>query len=79
MPRGIKKEINYQEEIEKVNLRIVHHENSIKELEEKRNELIQRKTQRDVNVLTNYLTQNNLSAEDLIANLNLNVNLNPAV
>ena len=72
MPRGIRKEVNYKEEIERVNLRIVHHENSIKELEEKKENLIQRKTQRDVNVLTNYLTQNNLSAEDLINNLNLN-------
>ena len=71
MPRGVKKEINYKEEIERVNLRIVHHENSIKELEEKKENLIQRKNQRDVNILTNYLTQHNLSAEDLIANLNL--------
>ena len=71
MPRGVKKEINYKEEIKRVNLRIVHHENSIKELEEKRENLIQRKNQRDVNILTNYLTQHNLSAEDLIANLNL--------
>lgn len=71
MPRGVKKEINYKEEIERVNLRIVHHENSIKELEEKRENLIQRKNQRDVNILTNYLTQHNLSAEDLIANLKL--------
>ena len=71
MPRGVKKEINYKEEIERVNLRIVHHENSIKELEEKRENLIQRKNQRDVSILTNYLTQHNLSAEDLIANLNL--------
>ena len=71
MPRGIKKEINYKEEIERVNLRIVHHENSIKELEEKKENLIQRKNQRDVNILTNYLTQHNLSAEDLIANLKL--------
>lgn len=75
MPRGVKKEINYKEEIERINLRIVHHENSIKELEEKRESLIQRKTERDVNVLTNYLTQNNLSAEELIQNLNLNLNL----
>lgn len=71
MPRGVKKEINYKEEIERVNLRIVHHENSIKELEEKKENLIQRKNQRDVNILTNYLTQHNLSAEDLIANLKL--------
>ena len=71
MPRSVKKEINYKEEIERVNLRIVHHENSIKELEEKKENLIQRKNQRDVNILTNYLTQHNLSAEDLIANLKL--------
>ena len=75
MPRGIKKEINYKEEIERINLRILHHENSIKELEEKKESLIQRKTEKDVNVLTNYLTQNNLSAEELIQNLNLNLNL----
>lgn len=72
MPRGIKKEVNYQEEIERVNLRIIHHEKSIKELEEKRENLIQRKTEKDVNILTNYLTQNNLTAEDLISQIHLN-------
>lgn len=72
MPRGVRKEINYKEEIEKINLRIVHHENSIKELEEKRNDLIQRKNQKDVNFLTDYLSKHNLSAEELINNLKLN-------
>lgn len=71
MPRGIKKEVNYKEEIEKVNMRIIHHENSIKELEEKREHLIQMKNQKDVHIITNYLAQNNLSAEELISNLNL--------
>ena len=35
MPRGVKKEINYVEEIQKVEMRITHYQTTIKELEEK--------------------------------------------
>lgn len=71
MPRGIKKEINYAEEIEKVNLRIIHHQNSIKELEEKKQNLINQKTEKDMNLLFSYLSEHNISAEDLLKQLNL--------
>ena len=36
MPRGIKKQINYPEEIERIEARIIHHTNSIKELKERK-------------------------------------------
>ena len=72
MARGRKPNpVNYQEEIERVDLRIVHHQNSIKELEEKREYLIEQKKQRDVNVIMMYLNENNLSAEDLIEQLDI--------
>jgi hypothetical protein len=72
MPRGIKKEVNYTEEIQKVEMRIVHHQNSIKELEEKKETLINQKNEKDMNLLTAYLQQHNLSAGDLLQQLQLN-------
>lgn len=69
MPRGIRKEIDYAEEIQKVEMRIVHHQNSIKELEEKKENLITRKNEKDMNLLTSYLQQNNMSAGDLLKQL----------
>lgn len=71
MPRGVKKTINYSEEIQKVEMRIVHHQNSIKELEEKRQMLIQQKNEKDMNLLFTFLSENNISAEDLLKQLNL--------
>lgn len=71
MPRGVKKEINYAEEIEKVSLRIIHHQNSIKELEEKKQTLINQKNEKDMNLLFSYLSEHNISAEDLLKQLNL--------
>ena len=71
MPRGVKKAINYSEEIQKVEMRIVHHQNSIKELEEKRQMLIQQKNEKDMNLLFTFLSENNISAEDLLKQLNL--------
>ena len=72
MARGRKPNpVNYQEEIERVDLRIIQQQNSIKELEEKREHLIEQKKQRDVNVIMMYLNENNLSAEDLIEQLDI--------
>ena len=43
MPRGIKKQINYNEEFERIEARITHHTNSIKELKDRREELEKQK------------------------------------
>ena len=71
MPRGVKKEINYAEEIQKVEMRIIHHQTSIKELEEKRQNLINQKNEKDMNLLLSFLSENNISAEDLLKQLSL--------
>ena len=71
MPRGIKKEINYAEEIQKVEMRIVHHQTSIQELEEKKQNLIEQKNEKDMNLLLSFLSENHISAEDLLRQLSL--------
>ena len=67
MPRGIKKQINYSEELSKIDARIIHHQNNIKELKEKREELLQQKDKEEIVSLKNYLIQNHLTTPDLIA------------
>ena len=70
MARGRKPNpINYTEDIEKVNLRITHHTNSIKELEEKREVLQEKKNQQDMVQLSAYLTAHNMSVGQLLEQL----------
>lgn len=70
MSRGRKPNpVNYTEEIERVNMRITHHENSIKELEEKREVLQEKKNQQDMIQLTTYLTEHNMSVGQLLEQL----------
>jgi hypothetical protein len=71
MPRGVKKEINYVEEIQKVEMRITHYQTTIKELEEKKQNLITQKNEKDMNLLLSFLSENNISAEDLLKQLSL--------
>ena len=70
MPRGRKPNpVNYTEEIEKVNMRITHHQNSIKELEEKKDVLQEKKNEQDMIQLSNYLISHNMSVEQLLQQL----------
>lgn len=66
MPRGIKKQIDYSEELNKIEARIIHHQNSIKELKEKREELLQQRDKEEILSLKNYLQQNNISTQEVI-------------
>lgn len=61
-----KKPINFQEELERIDMRLVHHQNSIKELEEKRESICSQKRQSDMNQLLNFMKEHNLSASDVI-------------
>lgn len=61
-----KKPINFQEELERIDMRLVHHQNSIKELEEKRESICSQKRQFDMNQLLNFMQEHNLSASDVI-------------
>lgn len=70
MARGRKPNpVNYTEEIEKVNMRITHHERSIQELEEKKEILQEKKNQQDMMQLTDYLTTHNISVGQLLEQL----------
>ena len=60
-----KKPINFQEELERIDMRLVHHQNSIKELEE-RESICSQKRQFDMNQLLNFMQEHNLSASDVI-------------
>ena len=71
MPRGVKKEINYSEEIQKLEERITYHQNAIQNIQEKRQNLIQEKNERDMCLLHDFLVQNSISAEDLLKQINL--------
>lgn len=71
MPRGVKKEINYSEEIQKLEERITYHQNAIQNIQEKRQNLIQEKNERDMSLLHDFLVQNSISAEDLLKQINL--------
>ena len=66
MPRGIKKQINYNEEFERIEARITHHTNSIKELKERREELEKQKRIEELTTLDNFLSTHNLLPADVI-------------
>ena len=67
MPRGIKKQINYDEEFERIEARITHHTNSIKELKERKEELENRKRIEELTTLDNFLNSHNLLPQDVMA------------
>ncbi|MDD7314555.1 MAG: hypothetical protein PUH11_02365 [Bacilli bacterium] len=66
-----KKPTNYKEELERIEMRLTHHQNSIKELEDKRDEIIKRKSAHEMQVLSDFISQNNISASDIISQLHL--------
>lgn len=66
MPRGIKKQINYDEEFSKIDMRITHHLNSIKELKEKRAELSSQQTEKELENLRKFLNDHNLTPQEAI-------------
>lgn len=66
MPKGIKKTINYEEEFERIEARITHHTNSIKELKERKLELENKKRMEGLKKLDTFLTNHNMIPEDLI-------------
>lgn len=66
MPKGIKKTINYEEEFERIEARITHHTNSIKELKERKLELENKKRMEELKKLDTFLTNHNMIPEDLV-------------
>lgn len=67
MPRGIKKQINYTEEFERIEARILHHTNSIKELKERKEVLEKQKRAEELTTLDKFLSTHNLLPSDVIS------------
>lgn len=60
MPRGVRKAINYDEELRKIDERIGL-------LTEKRKEILEKKANADMRALTEFITNNNMTVADAIA------------
>lgn len=70
MPRGRKaKPINYTEELERIDLRIVHHQNSIKELNEKKEKMVEQKRNVEMNQLMSFMEQHQLTPSDILSQI----------
>lgn len=74
MPRGIKKQINYDEEFEKIEARITHYTKSIKELKERKEELEQKKHTEELIKLNNFLNAHNILPQDIINTFTQQIN-----
>ena len=71
MARGRKKEINYAQEIEMMERKMVYHQNALSLLEKKIEELKVKKNEEEIKMLQAFLIQNNLSANDLLQKLSI--------
>lgn len=69
MPRGVRKPIDYEEELQKIDMQITRWQNTIKELQEKKRELLEQKQQQEMKQIYVYMQENNLSSADLLARI----------
>lgn len=61
-----RKPVNYNEEIEKIDLQITKLNNTIKELQTKKSALLQEKEMNDIKMLHNAIIASGLSVEDVL-------------
>lgn len=69
MARGRKKEINYAQEIEMMEKKIAYHQNALSLLGNKVEELRAKKNEEEIKMLQAFLAQNNLTANDILKQL----------
>lgn len=60
MPRGVRKQVNFTEELQKI-------EKQMADLEAKRKELLAQKNEADMKSLSEFIAANNISAAEAIA------------
>lgn len=65
MPRP-KKPVNYEEELAKINAQITKHQNTIKELMAKKEELAQLRHRQELEVLRGAVVKSGLSIEEVL-------------
>ncbi len=63
MPRGVRKTVNYQSELDEIHAKITKYEQYIENLEARRTELLQLQRQADADRLMDFLERNALTVD----------------
>ena len=66
MPRGVKKSVNYDEELMKIDAQISRWTNTIKELQDKKADLQSQKEQKELSELKEVVESSGMTVHDLI-------------
>ena len=66
MARGVKKSVNYDEELMKIDAQITRWTNTIKELEDKKAVLLNEKEQKELSELKEVVESSGMSIHDLV-------------
>ena len=66
MPRGVKKSVNYEEELLKIDAQITHWTNTIKELQDKKAAVLREKEQKELSELKEVVESSGMTVHDLI-------------
>lgn len=69
MPRGVRKPVNYAEEIQKIDMQITRWKNTIQELQEKRRELVEEQQRQELAALYEAVKASGRSVSDVVAQL----------
>lgn len=69
MPRGVRNPIDYDAQIETLNEKITKTTNELSNLKSQRQDLIIRKQENEMKVFNEFLQENNLTIDDVIAKL----------
>lgn len=69
MPRGVKVQKSYDEQIAAINSKIEKHEGQIADLKTKRQELLNRQEQQNMKDLQEYMAKNSLTPDEVLAKL----------
>ncbi len=66
MPRGVKKSVNYEEELLKIDAQITRWTNTIKELQDKKAAVLREKEQKELSELKEVVESSGMTVHDLI-------------
>ena len=66
MPRGVKKSVNYDEELMKIDAQITRWTNTIKELQDKKTALLNQKEQKELSELKEVVESSGMTVHDLM-------------
>ncbi len=69
MPRGMKKQINYEEELQKIDMQITRWKNTILELQERKKALIQEQEAAELSALYQAVKASGKTVDELISAL----------